>query len=163
MSERRRFRDRSQRPSGGGQTSGQTRPNNGAGNGPQRGGQHGQQRRYGGGGGQHRGNGQNGQGGQGGQGGGRQEPAAPPIAAGAAVEGLLSIRDENSDGVLRDPAYPLRPAPGNVVVPRNVIREMNLRPGLLVKGVPQGRTLTKLDMVENGPPRSGGPRSRCTS
>jgi transcription termination factor Rho len=146
MSERRRFRDRSQRSSGGGQASGQTR------NGPNRGGQqNGQHRRQGGGGqggggGQHRGGGFNG------QGGGRQEPAAPPVAAGATVEGLLSIRDENSDGVLRDPAYPLRPAPGGCVVPRQTIRDLNLRPGLLVRGVPNGRSLTKIDAVENGPP-----------
>jgi transcription termination factor Rho len=77
---------------------------------------------------------------------------AVPLAAGASVEGLLSIANENSDGILRDPSYPLRPAAGNVVVPRQTIRDLNLRPGLLVRGVPNGRSLTKIDAVENGPP-----------
>ncbi len=37
-------------------------------------------------------------------------------------------------------------------MPRAVIRELNLRPGLLLKGVPNGRTLDKIDTVEGGPP-----------
>src|SRR5436853_259936 len=44
------------------------------------------------------------------------------------VEGLLHVADERQDGQLRDPAHPLRPAKGNLIVPRNVIREMRLRP-----------------------------------
>jgi transcription termination factor Rho len=140
MSERRRFRDRSQRPSGGGQASGQVRPHNR----PQ-----GQQRR---GGGQSQRPGGNGFNGNGGGGGRQQEPVGPPLEVGATVEGLLSIASDQSDGVLRDPSYPLRAAAGNVIVPRNLIRDLNLRPGVLIKGVPRGRTLEKIDTVEGAPP-----------
>ncbi len=177
MSERRRFRGPSPRPSGGGQASGIPPQHNRAGP-PSP-----QPRRSGGGNGNGNGNGNsygsqgngygggqgNGQGGQrphrkhqNGSGGGhrqaaaagRQEPAAPPAAAGATVEGLLSVASEQSDGVLRDPAYPLRPAVGNVIVPRQVIRDLNLRPGVLLQGVPRGRTLDKVDLVEGGDPEA---------
>jgi transcription termination factor Rho len=73
------------------------------------------------------------------------------VEAGATVEGLLWFTDDRSDGVLRDTVNPLRPAAGNAIVPRAVIRDFNLRPGVLVKGVPRGRTLDKLDLVEGGP------------
>ena len=190
MSERRRFRDRSQRASGGGQPSGIPPQHNRAG-GPtvpiqrQGGGNvngnsiSGAPTHVGsgmsGGGGNGGGNGQRHQGRPNhhrnngptprrrrwwwrwwcGTGGGRQqEPAGPPLAAGVAVEGLLQFTGENGDGHLRDPGYPLRPAAGNPVVPRSVIRELNLRPGLLLKGVPNGRMLTKIDTVEGGPPEA---------
>src|SRR5437762_2769312 len=64
------------------------------------------------------------------------------------VEGLLQLPDERQDGQLRDPAHPLRPARGNLIVPRNLIREMRLRPGLLLRGVPRGRVLGKIDAIE---------------
>ena len=183
MSERRRFRDRSQRPAGGNSNS------NGNGNvhpsgnlarstqpSPQQQMQQQQmQRRFGGGG--VGGNGQgNGQGGGGGGGGGGQQqgrrrghkgggggggggggkqialPPAPPAEAGATVEGIVAMAEDRGDGVLRDTLNPLRAAVGNVIVPRQTIRDYNLRPGVLVSGVPNGRTLTKIDLIEGNAP-----------
>ncbi|MDB5305534.1 MAG: transcription termination factor Rho, partial [Phycisphaerales bacterium] len=68
------------------------------------------------------------------------------------VEGILQVVDERQDGQLRDPAHPLRPAKGNCLVPRQLIREMRLRPGLLLKGNPRGRTLGRIDTIEGRPP-----------
>jgi transcription termination factor Rho len=68
------------------------------------------------------------------------------------VEGLLQVTDERQDGQLRDPAHPLRPARGNLVVPRQLIRELSLRPGLLLRGTPRGRTLGRIDAIEGRPP-----------
>ena len=42
------------------------------------------------------------------------------------VEGILQVENERQDGQLRDPQNPLRPARGNVLVPRQVIRERRL-------------------------------------
>ena len=160
MSERRRFRDRSQRPAGNGNNGnsiGNANGNQAAGPQQQQGrpqnrgpGQH----RRGGGGGGGGGGGQgrpNHYGGNGKGGGGRQEAPAPPAVAGAVVEGLLSL-GEDRDCTLRDPANPLRPAVGNIIVPKAVIRELNLRPGVLLRGIPNGRSLTKIDAIEGRPP-----------
>ena len=125
MNDRRRFRDRSNRPAGNGggrssgQRSGQNRGrNNGSSNG-------------------HAGNGQR-----------REEIVAAPLVDGIA-EGVLWIPDnDRQDGLLRDPAHPLRPARGNIVVPRGLIRELHLRPGLMLKGTPAGKSLNKIDTVE---------------
>ncbi|HEX4792202.1 MAG TPA: transcription termination factor Rho [Humisphaera sp.] len=68
------------------------------------------------------------------------------------VEGILQIIDERQDGQLRDPAHPLRPVRGNLLVPRQLIRELRLRPGLLLRGSPRGRTLGRIDAIENLPP-----------
>ena len=68
------------------------------------------------------------------------------------VEGLLQVTDERQDGHLRDPAHPLRPVRGNLVVPRQLIRELHLRPGLLLRGMPRGRMLGKIEAIENGSP-----------
>ncbi|MDB5289365.1 MAG: H+transporting two-sector ATPase alpha/beta subunit central region [Phycisphaerales bacterium] len=68
------------------------------------------------------------------------------------VEGILQVVDERQDGQLRDPAHPQRPAKGNCLVPRQLIREMRLRPGLLLKGNPRGRTLGRIDSIEGRPP-----------
>jgi transcription termination factor Rho len=123
MNDRRRFRDRSNRPANGrstGQRSGGHRQgsnrnnNNGHGNNGQR----------------------------------REEIVAAPLVDGIA-EGLLSIpENDRQDGSLRDPAHPLRPARGNIIVPRGLIRELNLRPGLMLKGSPNGKSLNKIDTVE---------------
>ncbi len=67
------------------------------------------------------------------------------------VEGLLQIPDERQDGHLRDPENPLRAARGNLIVPRSLIRDLNLRPGLLLRGVAKGRTLARIEAIENGP------------
>ena len=68
------------------------------------------------------------------------------------VEGLLHVADERQDGVLRDPAHPLRPIKGNVIVPRQFIRDLHLRPGVLVRGTPRGRALGRIEAVEGRPP-----------
>ena len=68
------------------------------------------------------------------------------------VEGILQIENERQDGQLRDPLHPLRPAKGNVLVPKQVIRELRLRPGLLLRGVPKGRMLNRIDTIEGRPP-----------
>src|SRR3954466_13066064 len=67
------------------------------------------------------------------------------------AEGLQQFTDERQDGQLRDPLHPLRPAKGNLVVPRQLIRELQLRPGLLLRGQPRGRTLGRIDTIEGRP------------
>ena len=66
------------------------------------------------------------------------------------IEGLLQYTNEKSDGHLRDPKHPLRAVGGGegFYVPRSVIRELNLRPGLMVKGLTKGRTLNRIDAIE---------------
>ena len=71
-----------------------------------------------------------------------------PTLPGGEVEGLLSVNDERQDGHLRDPVHPLRSARGNVVIPRNIISDMKLRPGLLLRGVPRGNVLDKFSTIE---------------
>jgi transcription termination factor Rho len=68
----------------------------------------------------------------------------------APVEGLLHFTNDKSDGSLRDPKQPLRPAGGGagLFVPRQLIRELNLRPGLMVKGQPKGKTVNRIDEIE---------------
>jgi transcription termination factor Rho len=68
------------------------------------------------------------------------------------VEGILQIADERQDGHLRDPAHLLRPTRGNLLVPRQLIRDMRLRPGLLLRGSPRGRMLTNIESIEGRPP-----------
>jgi transcription termination factor Rho len=125
MNDRQRFRDRSNRPA------------NGRSNGQRSGGNRQGQNR----------NRNNGNGGQN-NGPRREEIVAAPLVDGIA-EGLLSIPDnDRQDGTLRDPAHPLRPARGNIIVPRGLIRELNLRPGLMLKGTPSGKSLNKIESVE---------------
>jgi transcription termination factor Rho len=76
--------------------------------------------------------------------------AAEPAPASGLVEGLLSITDDRHDGHLRDPAHPLRPARGNAIVPRALIRDLHLRPGLLLRGPMRGKSLDRVDAIENG-------------
>ncbi|MEA2708754.1 MAG: transcription termination factor Rho [Phycisphaerales bacterium] len=64
------------------------------------------------------------------------------------VEGILQFTDERQDGQLREPLHPLRPVRGNVLVPKQVIRQMQLRPGLTLKGTPRGRNLDRIDTIE---------------
>jgi transcription termination factor Rho len=64
------------------------------------------------------------------------------------LEGILQFTDERRDGQLRDPAQPLRPVRGGVVVPRQLIRELRLRPGLMIKGKPKGKTLNRVEGIE---------------
>ena len=67
------------------------------------------------------------------------------------IEGLLQFTDERQDGQLRDPAHPLRPSKGNLVVPRQVIRDLRLRPGVLLRGTPKGRTIGRIEAIEGRP------------
>src|SRR4051794_28272913 len=79
----------------------------------------------------------------------------PPAHGGrASVEGILHQADERQDGQLRDPAHPLRPLRGGVVVPRNMIRDLRLRGGLLVRGPlnNKGRALHRIEAVEGRAP-----------
>src|SRR5947207_3062618 len=75
------------------------------------------------------------------------------------LEGILQIADERQDGQLRDPLAPLRPLRGGgIVVPRNMIRDFRLKPGLLLKGDQRGRALGRLEAVEGRPPEEYGDR-----
>jgi transcription termination factor Rho len=65
------------------------------------------------------------------------------------IEGILQVTDERQDGQLRDPQQPLRPVRGNILVPKQLIRQMQLRPGLLLKGTPRGRNLDRIEQIEN--------------
>lgn len=68
------------------------------------------------------------------------------------VEGILQFEDERRDGHLRDPRQPLRPLPGNVGVPRQLIRELRLKPGLMLRATRRGRMIDKLESIEGRPP-----------
>ena len=68
------------------------------------------------------------------------------------LEGILHQSDERQDGQLRDPAMPLRPLKGGIVVPRNTIRDLRLKPGLLLKGEQRGRALGRVHTVEDRHP-----------
>jgi len=69
------------------------------------------------------------------------------------MEGILHITDERQDGQLRDPVHPLRPVNGGIIVPRQLIRDLRLRPGLMVQGNPRGRVLGQIDTIEGRPPQ----------
>jgi len=68
------------------------------------------------------------------------------------VEGILQVVDERQDGHLRDPQHPLRPLAGNVGVPRQLIRDLRLKSGLMVCGTRRGRMIDKIDSIEGRPP-----------
>src|SRR5688572_2222933 len=70
---------------------------------------------------------------------------------GNALEGILHIGDERQDGQLRDPAQPGRPLKGGIVVPRNVIRDLKLRPGLLLRADQRGRAIGRIQSIEGRP------------
>jgi transcription termination factor Rho len=69
----------------------------------------------------------------------------------ASVEGILTIPDERQDGQLRDPQQPLRPLRG-LQVSRQIIRDLKLKTGLLIRGQPKGRHLGKIESVEGRAP-----------
>ena len=66
------------------------------------------------------------------------------------LEGLVHIPDQRKDAQLRDPRQPLRPVQGNYFIPRQLVNELKLRPGLLVGGTPRGRVLNRIDTIEGG-------------
>ena len=65
-------------------------------------------------------------------------------------EGLLQIGDERHDGQLRDASHPLRPM--GMVVPREMIREFRLRPGLLLRATSKGKHARQITAIEGLPP-----------
>src|SRR5215218_7773357 len=67
------------------------------------------------------------------------------------LEGILHIADERQDGQLRDPAQPGRPLKGGIIVPRNVIRDLHLRPGLLLRADQRGRAIGRIQTIEGRP------------
>ncbi|MGA2232404.1 MAG: transcription termination factor Rho [Tepidisphaeraceae bacterium] len=69
------------------------------------------------------------------------------------MEGILHITDERQDGQLRDPVQLLRPVNGGVIVPRSLIREFRLRPGLMLGGNLRGRVLGQINTIEGRPPQ----------
>src|SRR2546421_2263847 len=73
------------------------------------------------------------------------------MAHGPSVEGILQITDERRDGTLRDPKQPLRQLNG-IVIPRQVISAMQLRPGLPIRGTPRGKCLDRFEAIEGLPP-----------
>src|SRR5688500_990122 len=68
------------------------------------------------------------------------------------IEGILQFTDDRRDGELRDAQHPLRPVRGNIIVPRQVIRNLQLRPGLLLRGNPRGRVLDRFESIEGCTP-----------
>jgi transcription termination factor Rho len=89
---------------------------------------------------------------------GRQNAAHVPVESvrspmvNGHFEGILAVADERQDGHLRDPAHPLMALRGNVIVPRNIIRDLHLRPGLLLRGTPHGHVLDKIETIEGRSP-----------
>jgi transcription termination factor Rho len=77
----------------------------------------------------------------------------------ATLEGILHFKDDRADGQLRDPAHPLRQVQGGIFVSRQLIRELHLRPGLMVKGQPKGRHLTRLQSIEGCTPQEYAERT----
>jgi len=75
------------------------------------------------------------------------------------LEGILHFKDDRADGQLRDPLHPLRQVQGGIFVSRQLIRELNLRPGLMVKGQPKGKHLTRLHSVEGFAPQDYAERT----
>ncbi|MDQ3441409.1 MAG: transcription termination factor Rho [Planctomycetota bacterium] len=68
------------------------------------------------------------------------------------IEGILQFTDDRKDGELRDVQHPLRPVRGNITVPKQLIRQMRLRPGLLLRGQPRGRFLDRFESIEGKAP-----------
>jgi transcription termination factor Rho len=64
------------------------------------------------------------------------------------IEGILQCTDERQDGQLREALHPLRPVRGNIIVPKGLIRQLRLRPGLMLRGTPRGRVLDRIETIE---------------
>ena len=69
----------------------------------------------------------------------------------AALEGVLHIPDERRDGQLRDPEHLLRPLRRGIV-PRKIIRDLHLRPGVLLRGTPRGDAILQVESIEGRKP-----------
>jgi transcription termination factor Rho len=68
------------------------------------------------------------------------------------VEGLLCIPGDRGDGQLRDPENPLRPINGGVFVSRQLINDLQLRPGVMLQGNQKGKSINRVDLVEGRTP-----------
>jgi transcription termination factor Rho len=68
------------------------------------------------------------------------------------LEGILHIPDDRQDGQLRDPLHPLR-ALRQGIVPRKLIRDLNLRPGLMLRGTPRGQAIMQVQSIEGRSPQ----------
>jgi transcription termination factor Rho len=68
-----------------------------------------------------------------------------------AVEGILHIPDDRHDGQLRDALHPLRPVRRGIV-PRKLIRDLHLRPGVLLRGTPRGDAIAQIESIEGRSP-----------
>ncbi|HYE21084.1 MAG TPA: transcription termination factor Rho [Tepidisphaeraceae bacterium] len=67
------------------------------------------------------------------------------------IEGILQMKEERGDGQLRDLKHPLRQVGGGIFVSRQMIRDLRLRPGLVLKGSYKGNHLTRLLEIEGLP------------
>lgn len=66
------------------------------------------------------------------------------------LQGVLHIPDERKDGQLRDPSNLLRPLNG-LFVPRKMIVDLRLRPGLKLGVEVRGRTVSRIASIEDQP------------
>jgi transcription termination factor Rho len=71
----------------------------------------------------------------------------------AQLEGILQITDEKRDGQLRDPLQLLRPVNGGICVSRQMIKDLQLRPGLMLRGISKGRMLKQVQTIEGRSPQ----------
>jgi transcription termination factor Rho len=78
----------------------------------------------------------------------RQSPPQPGLPE---VSGLLHFVDQR-DGQLRDPQSPLNSVNGGVLVSRQMISELKLRPGVMVRGNVKGKHMTRINAVEEMEP-----------
>jgi len=68
------------------------------------------------------------------------------------LEGILAMTDERQDGQLRDPLHPLRQVRGGVLVHRQMIRDLRLKPGLMLRGDQRGKHLGHVVSIEGRDP-----------
>ena len=69
------------------------------------------------------------------------------------IEGILHQPDERQEATLRDPANLLRPLKGGLIVPRNFVRDLRLKPGLLVKAEHRGgKQVARIVAIEGNDP-----------
>ena len=69
------------------------------------------------------------------------------------IEGILHQPDQRQDATLRDPANLLRPLRGGLVIPRNFVRDLRLKPGLKVQVETRGpKHVSKIVSIEGNDP-----------
>ncbi len=75
------------------------------------------------------------------------------------IVGILHTPTDKGDGYLRQPEALLRDLVGPNVVPRNLINQLNLRPGNLIEGLPKGAGNNGNNGNRRGRRRGGGQRN----